>query len=272
MITILTFFDEIIFFYVLFTVRTVSSAWMTSFYISSQIESLIALMYIVNVKMSDFNETVYEISSLAVRVTSMNIVLKIFVIDSFKSELLFFCLLLRISTQRNLLIFLTKMSDCCLMTLLEISTCKKCLIFNNIFVDVLLKLTSVNFDWSIIVFFSNNDVTAEWELADLNSWICESDFWDCFNDSAIVMILCDHSTDFQSERMFKIYLWSQRSTVSSFSFSANLTVWFLIMHFMFEIQNRYCFVIFLMYFMKILICSLFMNLLCLFFDKNSELT
>ena len=103
-------------------------------------------MYVINVKMSDLDKIMCEISLLAVKVTSVNIVLKIFVINSFKSESSFFCLLLRISTQRNFLIFLTEMLNCCLMILLKISICEKHSIFNDIFVDVLSKLTSINFD------------------------------------------------------------------------------------------------------------------------------
>lgn len=52
-------------------------------------------MYIVSVRKLDFDETVCKVLSFIVRTVSVSIVLNFFFIDSFKSELSFFCLLLR---------------------------------------------------------------------------------------------------------------------------------------------------------------------------------
>ncbi len=88
-----------------FTVSTVSSALIMFFYISLQIESLTASIYIKKVKISVFAE--YSLFlSLTVNAVNVNIIFKIFIINSLKSISLFFHFLFNISMYRNVLTFL----------------------------------------------------------------------------------------------------------------------------------------------------------------------
>jgi len=118
--------------------------------------------------MSYLSEDDSRVLSFAVRAVKISMTLKIFIIDSFKSESSSFCLLLRISIQRNLLTS-EKTLVCDLTVLLTILICKKHLIFNDFFVDELFKLITVNLNSKLItVFFSADDVTISWELINLN--------------------------------------------------------------------------------------------------------
>ncbi len=70
----------------------------------------------------------------------------------------------------------------------------------------------------------------------------------------------DLFTDFRSERTLNVCLQNHKFMFSLFSFSANLTAWFLMTWSRSEIQRWYCLLIFFTYFMKTLNLSLFMNL------------
>ena len=80
---------------------------MTFFYISSQIESLTASVYIKEVEISVFTEYLL-FSLLTVNAVNVSIILKIFIISLLKSVLLFFYLLFNILMHRNVLTFLIK--------------------------------------------------------------------------------------------------------------------------------------------------------------------
>lgn len=109
--------------------------------------------------MSYLSEDNFKVSSFTVRAVKVSMILKIFIINSFKFKLSSFCLLLRISIQRNLLIF-KKTLIYNLTVLLTILTYKKHLIFNDFFVNKLFKLTAVNLNSKLItVFFFADDVT-----------------------------------------------------------------------------------------------------------------
>ncbi len=130
--------------------------------------------------MSYLSEDDSRVLSFAVKAVKISMTLKIFIIDSFKSESSSFCFLLRISIQRNLLTS-EKTLVCDLTVLLTISICKKHLIFNDFFVDELFKLITVNLNSKLItVFFSADDVTISWELINLNLWVSAFCIKDCF--------------------------------------------------------------------------------------------
>ncbi len=200
LITILISLNETISSQMLFTTNAVSSALIMFFYISSQIESFTASIYVREVKMSVLTE--YSLlSSLTVNAVNVSITFKIFIINSLKSVSLFFCLLFDILMHRNVLTFLVKtLIFKWLILLTEILTWKKS--FNALW----LKLTAVNFNNELSVISFSDNVTTKWELVSLNLWVCMLDFRNCFSEVAAVSVLCNYSIDFCSERMFSIYL------------------------------------------------------------------
>ncbi len=107
LITMLISLNETVSFQISFTANAVNSALIMFFYISSQIESLTASVYIKEVKMSIFTEYLL-FSSLTVNAVNVNITLKIFIINSLKSVSLFFYLFFNILMHRNVLTFLIK--------------------------------------------------------------------------------------------------------------------------------------------------------------------
>jgi len=107
LITMLISLNETVSFQISFTANAVNSALIMFFYISSQIESLTASVYIKEVKMSIFTEYLL-FSSLTVNAVNVNITLKIFIINSLKSVSLFFYLFFNILMHRNVLNFLIK--------------------------------------------------------------------------------------------------------------------------------------------------------------------
>ncbi len=88
-----------------FTASAVSSALIMFFYIFLQIESFTASAYVKEVKISVFAECSL-FSSLTVNAVNVNITLKIFIMNSLRSVLLFFHLFFNISMCRNVLTFL----------------------------------------------------------------------------------------------------------------------------------------------------------------------
>jgi len=107
LITMLISLNETVSFQISFTANAVNSALIMFFYISSQIESLTASVYIKEVKMSIFTEYLL-FSSLTVNAVNVNITLKIFIINSLKSVSLFFYLFFNILMHKNVLTFLMK--------------------------------------------------------------------------------------------------------------------------------------------------------------------
>ncbi len=108
LITILIFLNRTIFFQISFTVNAVSSTLIMFFYISSQIKSLTASIYIREVKISVFTKYLL-FSSLTMNAVNVNITFKIFIINSLKSVSLSFYLFFNISMCKNVLTFLIEM-------------------------------------------------------------------------------------------------------------------------------------------------------------------
>jgi len=108
LITMLIFLNRTIFFQISFTVNAVSSTLIMFFYISSQIKSLTASIYIREVKISVFTEYLL-FSSLTMNAVNVNITFKIFIINSLKSVSLSFYLFFNISMCKNVLTFLIEM-------------------------------------------------------------------------------------------------------------------------------------------------------------------
>ncbi len=105
LITMLIFLNRTIFFQISFTVNAVSSTLIMFFYISSQIKSLTASIYIREVEISIFTEYLL-FSSLTMNAVNVNITFKIFIINSLKSVSLSFYLFFNISMCKNVLTFL----------------------------------------------------------------------------------------------------------------------------------------------------------------------
>ena len=122
LITMLIFLNRTIFFQISFTVNAVSSTLIMFFYISSQIKSLTASIYIREVEISIFTEYLL-FSSLTMNAVNVNITFKIFIINSLKSVSLSFYLFFNISMCKNVLTFLIEilMSEW-LILLIEILT------------------------------------------------------------------------------------------------------------------------------------------------------
>jgi len=122
LITMLIFLNRTIFFQISFTVNAVSSTLIMFFYISSQIKSLTASIYIREVEISIFTEYLL-FSSLTMNAVNINITFKIFIINSLKSVSLSFYLFFNISMCKNVLTFLIEilMSEW-LILLIEILT------------------------------------------------------------------------------------------------------------------------------------------------------
>ena len=167
---------------------------------------------------------------------SANIVFNIFVADSFKSESLFFCCLLRISIYRNCLTILSSQSAHSQET---------------VETDILISLlhsadTSQTHESEPVssVSFNAVDISVNTdELFMLNMKNdCETE---CFS-RAVRFFFCGHSISFHSERVFDVCLWSLKLMLSLFSFSANLIAWLLMMHLRSGTHSQYCFVISLM--------------------------
>jgi len=90
-----------------FTASAVSSALMTFFYISSQIESFTASVYIREIEISIFTEYLLFLL-LTVNAVNVSITFKIFIINLLKSMSLSFHLFFNISMHRNVLTLLIK--------------------------------------------------------------------------------------------------------------------------------------------------------------------
>jgi len=108
LITMLIFLNRTIFFQISFTVNAVSSTLIMFFYISSQIKSLTASIYIKEVKILVFTEYLL-FSSLTMNAVNVNITFKIFIINSLKSVSLSFYLFFNIFMCKNVLTFLIEM-------------------------------------------------------------------------------------------------------------------------------------------------------------------
>ena len=83
-----------------------------------------------------------------------------------------------------------------------------------------------------------------------------------------ILFFDDLFTNLRSEKTLNVCLQSCKFMFSFFSFSANLTAWFLMTWSRSETQRWYCLLIFFTYFMKTLNLSLFMNLFHLSLTDN----
>ena len=223
-----------------------------------------------------------KFSLSAVKTVNINMTFDILNKNSFMSHLtsLSFYFLFEISIHKNVLTFSIKTFSATDL-LMRISIYKKTLnlflflltavIFNKISalssVCDLFELITVNL--FIISMFKT--LKTVYETINVEKSF-ESLITDVFtmNFTAITFFY-DCLTDFCFSRMLNVCFCRLSLTLSLFSFSVNLTAWLLMIYLRFEIQSRYCFVIFLIYFMKTFTYSQFMNLFCLFFSSDLRL-
>ena len=144
---------------------------------------------------------------------SANIVFNIFVADLFKSESSFFHCLLKISTHRNCLIILNS----------QLTDSQETVIFNVLISLLHSADTSQTHESESVSSVSFNAVGISVSADELFMSDMKNDCKTECSDRAVKFFFCDCSISFHSERVFNICLWSFKSTLSFFSFSANLT-------------------------------------------------